>query len=306
MISEKALFLILPVNEGISYPVDDATLDPMSYHLYGGHGLCMPWWGATDGKTGVMALVETPNDAAVRIPRVDGLLCLAPEWQAEKQQFGPTRRLRYAFFDQGGYVAMAKRYRHYAKDTGLFKTFLQKRAENANVDLLIGAVNVWCWDRKSCGNVPGAAIRRHQADSGLAAAAPEQIRRMNQLGVLTSRYDIYQDVMDPALFSSLRGLHPDWTTAAWPKDIILHADGSWQHGWEIRGKDGSWYPCGVLCDRHAVAYARERIPNELRTHPYRCRFIDTTTAAPWNECYSPDHPMTRSRAAASRWTCSSS
>jgi hypothetical protein len=32
----------------------------------------------------------------------------------------------------------------------------------------------------------------------------------------------------------------------------------------------------------------------LKTHPYRCRFIDTTTAAPWNECYSPEHPMTRS------------
>ncbi|HLH55077.1 MAG TPA: glycoside hydrolase, partial [Verrucomicrobiae bacterium] len=27
---------------------------------------------------------------------------------------------------------------------------------------------------------------------------------------------------------------------------------------------------------------------------YLCRFIDTTTAAPWNECYSPVHPMTRS------------
>ena len=48
-----------------------------------------------------------------------------------------------------------------------------------------------------------------------------------------------------------------------------------------------------LCDRQAVAYARERIPPELQTHPYRCRFIDTTTAAPWRECYHPDHPMTR-------------
>ncbi|MGO8749116.1 MAG: glycoside hydrolase [Thermoguttaceae bacterium] len=295
MISEKGSFLILPVNEGISYPVDDATLDPTWYHLYGGHGLCMPWWGTTDGKTGVMGLVETPNDAAVRIPRVDGLLCLAPEWQAEKQQFGPPRRMRYVFFDRGGYVAMAKRYRQYAKDTGLFKTFLQKRAENAKVDLLIGAVNVWCWDRRAaeiCRELQSAGIQRILWS---AAAAPEQIRRMNQLGVLTSRYDIYQDVMDPALFGKLRGIHPDWTTAAWPKDIILHADGSWQHGWEIRGKDGAWYPCGVLCDRQAVAYARERIPKELETHPYGCRFIDTTTAAPWNECYSPDHPMTRSQ-----------
>ena len=112
------------MNEGISYPVDDATLDPTWYHLYGGHGLCMPWWGMTDGKTGVMALVETPNDAAVRIPRVDGLLCLAPEWQAGKAAVrASAAHLQYVFFDRGGYVAMAKRYRQYAKDTGLFKTF---------------------------------------------------------------------------------------------------------------------------------------------------------------------------------------
>jgi len=60
------------------------------------------------------------------------------------------------------------------------------------------------------------------------------------------------------------------------------------------GKDGNWYPCGVLCDRQAVDYARKRIPEESKTHPYQCRFIDTTTASPWRECYHPDHPMTRS------------
>lgn len=53
------------------------------------------------------------------------------------------------------------------------------------------------------------------------------------------------------------------------------------------------YPCGVLCDRQAVAYAQERIPAELKTHPYHSRFIDTTTASPWRECYDPQHPMTR-------------
>jgi hypothetical protein len=50
----------------------------------------------------------------------------------------------------------------------------------------------------------------------------------------------------------------------------------------------------VLCDRRAVDYARRRIPPELETHPYLCRFIDTTTASSWRECYSPDHPVTRS------------
>ena len=49
----------------------------MNYYLYGGHGLCMGWYGVTDGAAGMMALVETPDDAAVRIPRQAGLLGFA-------------------------------------------------------------------------------------------------------------------------------------------------------------------------------------------------------------------------------------
>ena len=54
------------------------------------------------------------------------------------------------------------------------------------------------------------------------------------------------------------------------------------------------YPCAVLCDKQALSYARKRVSEELKSAPYRCRFIDTTTASPWRECYHPDHPMTRS------------
>lgn len=292
-VSEKGSLLILPVNEGICYPADDPTLGPMYYHLYGGHGLCMPWYGMTDGRRGVMTLVETPNDAAVQLPQLASLLHLRPLWLPEKGRFGPPRRLRYVFFDDGGYVAMAKRYRRYAQQTGLFKTLAEKRKENPNVDRLIGAVNVWSWDGDPASLVrelQAAGIDRVQWSSG---GKPEALRQLNALGALTSRYDIYQDLMDPAVFPKLHGTHSDWTTEGWPKDIILQADGSWAKGWGVQGKQGEWYYCAVLCDRQALDYARRRIPAELKTHPYQCRFIDTTTAAPWNECYSPDHPMTR-------------
>lgn len=295
-VTDPGTFLIVPVNEGISYPVDDATLGPMSYILYGGHGICMAWWGATDGQRGVMAIVETPDDAGVRLPRVDGRLCLAPEWHAERGQFGPARRIRYVALDSGGYVAMAKRYRQYVQTTGLFKTLAQKRAENPNVDLLIGAVNVW-----SMGGGRPAELCREMQSLGIdrilwsAATSPEELKKLNAMGVLTSRYDIYQDSMNPADFPKLQYKHGDWTSEAWAKgDLVLDSRGNWERGWEVEGKDGKMYPCGVLCDRQAVDYARKRIPPELQTHPYRCRFIDTTTAAPWRECYDPRHPMTRS------------
>ena len=119
------------------------------------------------------------------------------------------------------------------------------------------------------------------------------LRTLNDMKVLTSRYDIYQDTMNPANFPFLGGVDSDWTTAGWPADIIRQANGDWRHGWAVKGTNGIMYDCGVLCDSRALDYARARIPAELATRPYLCRFIDTTTASPWNECYDPRHPMTR-------------
>lgn len=159
----RGQLLILPVNEGIAYPAGDESLPVMRYHMYGGHGLCMPCYGAVEGGAGWMAIVETPDDAAVAIPRCDGLLGLTPEWEPQKQRFGPERVIRYVFFDGGGYVAMAQRYREFAKKTGLFKTLEEKRKSLPAVDLLVGAVNIWCWDRDAaawCRELQSLGIRR--------------------------------------------------------------------------------------------------------------------------------------------------
>jgi len=295
-VTEPGTYLVVPMNEGISYPVEDKTISPRRLVAYGGHGICMPFWGVTDGRQGYMAVIETPDDASIQIQRIDEKLCIAPEWDSQKGQYGYARRLRYGFFDKGGHVAICKRYRSYAQKAGLLKTLEQKRKENPDVDLLIGAVNIWCWEKNAL------AIVREMKSLGIERILwshreqPGVIESMNEMdGVLTSRYDIYQDLMDTQVVEQqLRRVHPDWTQAAWPKDIMLDKNGDWRKGWRVKGKDGQMYPCGVLCDRQAPKYARQHVPAELKTHPYRCRFIDTTTASPWRECYHPDHPMTRS------------
>jgi len=69
-------YLVIPMNEGISYPVDDETIRPRRLIAYGGHGICMGFWGVTDGEAGQMAIIETADDAAIRIDRAVGLLCV--------------------------------------------------------------------------------------------------------------------------------------------------------------------------------------------------------------------------------------
>ncbi len=294
-VTDTGTYLIVPLNEGISYPVNDPSIHPMRLIAYGGHGICMSFWGVTDGVRGQMAIIETPDDASIQIERYDQKLCITPFWDPEKERFGYSRRIKYLFFDEGGFVAMCKKYRSYIQAQGRLHTLAQKRLDNPNVDLLVGAANIWCWDQEPLSIVKEMKAAGMDKILWSAAGSPEIIAAMNQQRVLTGRYDIYQDVMDPERFPTLRYVDSNWPTHAWPGDIIIDSAGQWEKGWEIETKDNKLYPCGVLCDSKALQYAAERIPVELKSHPYRARFIDTTTAAPWRECYHPDHPMTRSQ-----------
>lgn len=93
-----------------------------------------------------MALVETPDDAAMQTRRTaDGLLVAGPSWDSQRRRFGYERRMRYVFLEKGGHVAMAKRYRAYAKEKGLLVTFAEKAKSRPRVLDLVGAPNVWCW-----------------------------------------------------------------------------------------------------------------------------------------------------------------
>lgn len=199
---------------------------------------------------------------------------------------------RYIFFHRGGYVAQAKRYREYAQATGLFKTLAEKRQENPNVDLLVGAANVWNWD------LDKLALAKEMKSLGMehvlwsnSGSNPREIDEINAMGYLSSRYDIFQDVWPP---DGPRGANKE----GWPNDLVWLANGDWMKGWAIHKKnpDGTVTVVdgGVINSARQLVHAKQRIPDDLKTHAYKCRFIDTTTASPWREDYNPAHPLTRS------------
>ncbi len=313
--------IILPLNEGISFPTTEPEPIVGVIHTYGGHGLCMAFWGVVNDvldpekSDGIMGIIETPDDARIdmRPRKVDSAdkegtsqgaqtLSVGGFWEGALNRFGYDRVLRYVFFDKGGYVAQCKRYREYADKIGLLVSFDDKIKRNPKLEdglnRLIGAANIWCWD-----GAPLPTIRRLKAlgiDRILwsGGGSSEDVDAMNKIeGVLSSRYDIYQDVMDPARYDELPHIHGDWIAEAWPKDLLWDAsNGHWARGWEVDPKDKNKprIPCGVLCDSKSVGYAEKRIGDELKSKDYRCRFLDTTVASPWRECWNPDHPMTRS------------
>jgi len=303
-VTPRKSHLIIPMNEGVTYRADDRTIVPMSLPAYSGNNLSMSFWGVTDSMQssapGYMAILETPDDASLLLERANGLLLLRPEWLSQKGTWGYARTVRYVFYDHGGFVAMCKRYRQYAQKQGIFRTLAEKRTVNPRVDLLAGAADVWYW---GCDAI---AIAHKLQAAGLKRILwseqenPSTVSAMNRMDILTGRYDIYQDVMNPATFPHLRGVNPDWPTAAWPADVVIAADGQWKRGWKVAGTDGAWYSCGVLNDELALGFAKRRIPTDLATHRYRARFIDTATASAWNEDFSSSHPLTRTQSRAWR------
>ena len=289
--------LIVPMNEGLGYPVDEEHTGLWRMYTYGGHGLCMAFFGVVEDATGAgwMAILETPDDGAMDVRKgAGGLWQAGVAWDPCKGEYAYPRKVRFVFFDKGGHVAMCKRYREHAQQTGLLKTFTEKAKANPNIDLLIGAANIWSWDGKTAlaAEMQAAGMGRLIWSAGGTA---EEVKAMNAMpGILTGRYDIYQDIMDPANFDKIRHVHGDWVTEAFPHDINWAAPGVPRTGWEIERKDGDgMIPCAVICDAKALPYARKRIAEELKAKPYRARFLDTTVAAPWFECWHPDHPMTR-------------
>ncbi|MCX6878204.1 MAG: DUF5696 domain-containing protein [Verrucomicrobia bacterium] len=295
--------LIVPVNEGMGYPVNEPHAGLYRMVAYGGHGICMGFFGVAEDKTGAgwMCLLETPDDAAMNAYRDHhGWWLAGPSWDAQKGRFGYPRKARYVFFDRGGHVAMCKRYQAHAKRCGLYIPFAEKLKRNPNIDLLIGAANIW---RLGGGTADPVELAKEMQQLGMdrllwsAGGSASEIKGLRALPkVLVGRYDIYQDIMDPANHDKIGYVHGDWVTAAFPHDLNWSApNGSWRRGWEVKAKDGAMIPCAVICDSKALPYARKRIADELATKAYSARFIDTTVAAPWFECYHPDHPMSRSQ-----------
>ena len=292
--------LVVPMNEGISFPADDAADLPDRLIAYGGHGICMAFFGVQEDATGAgwMGLIETPDDAGMLKVAREGspLAALGPYWDDQKKQFGYTRKFRYVFFDKGGYVAMCKRYRAYAKDVGKFMTFAEKVKERPEIDRLLGAPNIWCWEKDKIAvakELKAAGIDRFLWSAG---GDEEQVKFLAAMpDVLVGRYDVYQDVYHPEQLKKL-GWKSGSNTEAWPDNIVWNSADSndWRHAWGVKAKDGTWTYCAMMCDSVAPYYERRNVAQELKTKPYNTRFIDTTVAAPWQTCWNPAHPMTRS------------
>ena len=284
----RGALAVADYSDGHLYPLDTRPF-PRSY--FAGDRLDMPWVGLCDLESGrgYMLLLETSDDAEIRMPAVtgpDGQERLAPQvtWRPQKGAFGYWRRMLFHFESRGGYVAFCKRYRQYARERGLLVTLSQKVRANPNLARLFGAPDVW-----------GAAtldFARQAKTAGVDKMlihgrpnTPAELRGVNALGYLTSEYDNYADIMQA------ENGWLDFNHANLPGDAVLMANGERMKAWLTWDKKQFMKRCPALW-----AAAGERTANRvLGEWPFLGRFVDVTTAEPLYECYDPKHPLTRTQ-----------
>ena len=99
----------------------------------------MSWWGFQRGRSGMMVIVETPDDASYQFSHpAGGPTVIGPRWCSQLNRFGYLRSARMSFIADGNYVDMAKRYRQFVMDTGLFVSLKEKIARTPAVGDLFG------------------------------------------------------------------------------------------------------------------------------------------------------------------------
>jgi hypothetical protein len=123
-----------PIRGDTNYPDDTSVFQSNVIEDW-----CMSWWGFQKGKSAMMFIIETPNDAAYQFSHpAGGPTVIGPRWRATLGKFGYMRSGRMCFLPEGNYVDLAKRYRRYAMDTGLFVSLREKIARKPIVQQLIG------------------------------------------------------------------------------------------------------------------------------------------------------------------------
>jgi hypothetical protein len=122
--------------------ITDGKIDPKDHSVLQSHVIeswSMSWWGFQKGKSAMMVIVETPDDAAYQFEHpAGGPTVIGPRWLATLGKFGYLRTARMCFFEDGNYVTLAKRYRRYAMDTGLLVSLKEKIARTPSLADVIG------------------------------------------------------------------------------------------------------------------------------------------------------------------------
>jgi len=318
---------IVPYMQGMllpkTWPAKTRLYDTMCF----GRGLYQPWWGHQQGSAAMLIILETPDDGGCHFEHpADGPTQIGPRWVHSLGRFSYPRRARFCFFDKGNYVDLAKRYRRHAIATGRFVSLREKIARNPAVARLIGAPVV---HTSILYHIQPESSYYHKDDPAKNHQLVTFDARATDLQALASKgitnayvhldgwglrgYDnLHPDVLPPCpdaggwdgmrqfaetcdQLGFLFAIHDQY------RDYYLDAR-SYQDRHTLLEESGkrpsgsTWYGGrqSILCPSLAPGHVRKN-HTAILDHGVKLRgaYLDVFSVVPPEECYNPEHPVTR-------------
>jgi hypothetical protein len=328
---------VVPFMQGMLLPKDW----PKKVWLYNqvcyGRGLYMPWWGHQNGKSAMLFLIETPDDAGCHFQHPSGgPTRMQLRWIHSLGKFQYPRRVRLCFFNKGNYVDMAKRYRRHVKEMGHFVSLQEKIVRTPLLKKLIGCPVIhtdilYHIQPESRYYDKDEPAKNHQLTTFEKRA--EQLRQLAKNGI--KRAYVHLDGWG---FRGYDNLHPDVLppcpeAGGWEgmkrfaetcdqlgyvfvihdqyRDYYLDAK-SYDPRHTILDRNGNrpyssiWYggKQSILCPRLALGHVKKNYLS-LLNHGVKLRgaYLDVFAVVPPDECYNSEHPASRAACLEYRGMC---
>jgi hypothetical protein len=261
-------------------------------------GLNMPFWGLGAGDQGLLAIVDTPDDATLDIVKViHEALRVGPVWRSSLGRLRYPRRLRLAALTEDSYVAMALAYRRHVQREGRFRSLAEKIEERPGVAQVVGGPYF------SLGYLPFSERKFRQVVAGLREIGYTNglIGPIDHIQWASGEWlNDYQPFIHAPHFAGIAADH-GFAAFSWLYlEDILRWDPYFDSEWLLRREDGEtvegWfnrdYEYFQLCTRVLLEQHRQLKDRVAR---FDALHFDTTTAKDLTECWHPEHPMTRTQ-----------
>lgn len=285
--------MLLAVND-LDYPCGDGIA------YFCGGGLSMAWKGIVDANldAGVQAVLETPFDACLRtfVQPSEGLLSFKTVWLANMQNFGYERKATFNFFDKGGYVAQAKKYREYVwKKNGVVS--LKEQAQTYPViNDLVGSTQVFTWD-----DGRQESVLSQMQQKGIRSLfvfwdanhrpypKPGYDNFIRSLGYRAGGYELFTDIhlCDTAMYVH-DYLGPNRHRHGVYPGLFNELSARKADGGTYSNQFGTY-----ICPATVKPYMYAKLDRMMSEYPHDAIFLDVYQANGLHECYSPDHRIDR-------------
>lgn len=320
-------YAVVPVREGLMIPANGGVSFNQRFGTYDYEGCHMAMAGFVQNGSAALVTWDDPyialelKSTITNSPWLTGKQALLPSLSLRKS----ASSFRLQFLGKGDYVSIAKAYRQIAAEKGWLVKWDEKLKGHPERAKYFGASNVKLWStlsrrmndestkeesvRVAWTFQEAAQVAEHLKDDlklekvlftmggwihrgydnqhpdilptapecGGDAAFTDACLRIRSLGYLLCLHDNYQDIYRDS---------PSWNE----RFIQKNADGKLTVGGKWAG--GRAY---ITCSQMAVGLARR--PQNLvavkKLSDANSYFIDTTYAAGLNECFDPQHPLTK-------------